>query len=261
MHLVRERLAMDTIIHNNMNQIYQAPTAMHRKYLYFNVLTHNNNQTLTVEGGGVNATVTLPNIAATNGFVHIIDRVLGVPYTTIFEKLKTDPMLNITYNLGKREMFNTQLNDLEHRYTYFVPRDHAWLKFQVRHPSAFKALFKLDFGYYTKQILERHVIRASRSYTISDLKLHANETHPFVMPTSRDPLRLRVKESDKNYYVEWNGHWIHVFRPDVECTNGIIHVIDEPFLLESDVRATGAASPLAHAVAMLLISICFTILQ
>ncbi|XP_047984150.1 fasciclin-1 isoform X4 [Leguminivora glycinivorella] len=261
LHLVRERLAMDTIIHNNMNQIYQAPTAMHRKYLYFNVITHNNNQTLTVEGGGVNATVTLPNIAATNGFVHIIDRVLGVPYTTIFEKLKTDPMLNITYNLGKREMFNTQLNDMEHRYTYFVPRDHAWLKFQVRHPSAFKALFKMDFGYYTKQILERHVIRASRSYTISDLKLHANETHPFVMPTSRDPLRLRVKESDKNYYVEWNGHWIHVFRPDVECTNGIIHVIDEPFLLESDVRATGDAAPLARAAAIILISIFITILQ
>lgn len=46
-----------------------------------------------MEGGGVNATVTQPNIAATNGFVHIIDRVLGVPYTTVFEKLKTDPML------------------------------------------------------------------------------------------------------------------------------------------------------------------------
>ncbi|XP_073943159.1 fasciclin 1 Fas1 domain-containing isoform X2 [Choristoneura fumiferana] len=257
LHLVRERLAMDTIIHNNMNQIYQAPTALARKYLYFNVLTHNNNQTLTVEGGGVNATVTLPNIAATNGFVHIIDRVLGVPYTTIFEKLKTDPMLNITYNLGNREMFNQQLNDMEHRYTYFVPRDHAWQKFQIRHPSAFKALFKIDFGYYTKQILERHVIRAGRAYTISDLKLHANETHPFVMPTSRDPLRLRVKESDKNYYVEWNGHWIHVFRPDVECTNGIIHVIDEPFLLESDVRATGAAPRLVRAPAILLVSLAF----
>lgn len=80
---------------NNLNlfQIYQAPTASPRKYLYFNVLNHGANQTLTVEGGGVNATVTLPNIAATNGFIHIIDRVLGVPYTTVFEKLKTDPML------------------------------------------------------------------------------------------------------------------------------------------------------------------------
>ncbi|KAL4707897.1 hypothetical protein ACJJTC_013688 [Scirpophaga incertulas] len=259
LHLVRERLPMDAIIQNNMNQIYQAPTALPRKYLYFNVLTHGNNQTLTVEGGGVNSTVIQPNIAATNGFVHIIDRVLGVPYTTVFEKLKTDPMLNVTYNLGRRQMFNHQLNEMEHRYTYFVPRDHAWLKFQIRHPSAFKALFKEDFGYFTKQILERHVIRAGRAYTVSDLKLLANETHPFVLPTSRDPLRLRVKESDKNYYVEWNGHWIHVFRPDVECTNGIIHVIDEPFVLESDIRATGGAEKLrvTYSIIFLFMSIVF----
>nr|XP_026496791.1 fasciclin-1 isoform X1 [Vanessa tameamea] len=261
LHLVRERLPLDAIIHNNMNQlpgaIYQAPTALPRKYLYFNVISHQNNLTLTVEGGGVNATVTQTNIAATNGFVHIIDRVLGVPYTTVFEKMKTDPMLNITYNLGKRQMFNHQLNDMEHRYTYFVPRDHAWLKFQLKHPSAYNALFKEDFGYYTKQILERHVIRTDRSYTVSDLKLLANETHPFVLPTSRDPLRLRVKESDKNYYVEWNGHWIHVFRPDVECTNGIIHVIDEPFVLESDIRATGGADKTRITYAFILLFISF----
>ncbi|CAG9795259.1 unnamed protein product [Diatraea saccharalis] len=259
LHLVRERLPMDAIIQNNMNQIYQAPTALPRKYLYFNVLTHGNNKTLTVEGGGVNATVIQPNIAATNGFVHIIDRVLGVPYTTVYEKLKTDPMLNITYNLGRRQVFNHQLKDMEHRYTYFVPRDHAWIKFQARHPSAFKALFKEDYGYFTKQILERHVIRAGRAYTVSDLKLLANETHPFVLPTSRDPLRLRVKESDKNYYVEWNGRWIHVFRPDVECTNGIIHVIDEPFVLESDIRATGAAenTRVVSSFFLLFLSFCF----
>lgn len=200
----------------------------------------------------------------------------------------------------------------------------------------------------TKQILERHVIRAGRSYTVSDLKLLANETHPFVLPTSRDPLRLRVKESDKSkpwvhlhqyllskgntgfeilgpvwqgpvigiefsvssiwfikattitqfmelklrsvmkiknmickmqtnktskpvldsfepwnrificytdYYVEWNGHWIHVFRPDVECTNGIIHVIDEPFVLESDIRATGSAARLTHSSIFFLLTI------
>jgi len=57
------------------------------------VLKIGNNITLTVEGGGVNATVVEPNIAAINGFVHIIDRVLGVPYTSVKEKLQSDPML------------------------------------------------------------------------------------------------------------------------------------------------------------------------
>lgn len=64
------------------------------KSLYFNVVDGNNgSQTVTVEGGGVNATVITANIAATNGIIHIIDRVLGVPYTTVLDKLRTDPML------------------------------------------------------------------------------------------------------------------------------------------------------------------------
>lgn len=48
---------------------------------------------MTVEGGGVNATVIQADLAATNGIIHIIDRVLGVPCTTILDKLRTDPML------------------------------------------------------------------------------------------------------------------------------------------------------------------------
>lgn len=61
--------------------------------MYFNVVTVESNRTMTVEGGGVNATVLQPDLAATNGIIHVIDRVLGVPYSTVLEKLKTDPML------------------------------------------------------------------------------------------------------------------------------------------------------------------------
>lgn len=74
-------------------KVYQAPSYSKGKYLYFNVVTVENNRTMTVEGGGVNATVLQPDLAATNGIIHVIDRVLGVPYSTVLEKLKTDPML------------------------------------------------------------------------------------------------------------------------------------------------------------------------
>lgn len=49
-----------------------------------------------------------------------------------------------------------------------------------------------------------------------------------------------------DYYIEWKNERIPVFRPDVECTNGIIHVIDRPLLLEGDVRVTGAASSIMY---------------
>lgn len=57
------------------------------------VSDRNGNQTVTVEGAGVNATIVQADIVQMNGYVHIIDRVLGVPYATVYNKIRTDPML------------------------------------------------------------------------------------------------------------------------------------------------------------------------
>lgn len=95
MHLIKERLSTEEIKRKNSNSISQIPTNNDKRFLYFNVVTNyaNNNETVTVEGGGVNATIIQPDLVATNGYVHIIDRVLGSPFTTMLQKLKTDPML------------------------------------------------------------------------------------------------------------------------------------------------------------------------
>lgn len=76
-------------------QISQVQTAADRRYLYFNIQggPGGRNQTVTVEGGGVNATILQADVAATNGYIHIIDKVLGVPFTTVLQKLKSDSTL------------------------------------------------------------------------------------------------------------------------------------------------------------------------
>lgn len=74
---------------------------MQNEYLIFNLqekdiqLTNQSftNKILTVEGGGVNATVLHPDLGARNGFIHVIDRVLGIPYATVGRKVSTDPVL------------------------------------------------------------------------------------------------------------------------------------------------------------------------
>lgn len=255
MHLVEQRLPLKTIIDNNRNQV---PTLTPRKSLYFNVVVSGNNKTLTVEGGGVNATVIQPDIAATNGIVHIIDRVLGVPFTTVGRKLATDPMLNKTYQLGKYDGFNDQLDDMRKHFTYFVPRDLAWQKMETKYPTAHKKIFMRDYGYHVKQILERHLVLADVGYTMADLKRFANES--VRLPTLRDTLNLRVKEVDKSYYIEWNNEWVHVFRPDVECTNGIIHVIDNVLLRESDIQVNGGAHDSTPLGLWTLFALCISLI-
>ncbi|XP_053973898.1 fasciclin-1 isoform X2 [Hylaeus volcanicus] len=268
LHYVKERLPLDKIKNKSVSQV---PTAADRKRLYFNVVQGpSGNQTVTVEGGGVNATVVTANIAATNGIIHIIDRVLGVPYTTVLEKLKTDPMLNTTYLLGQRQGFNNMLNDTTKRFTYFAPRDTAWYMAKISFPSTYKKLFMSEFSYHTTQILERHLVVGSEAYTMAKLKeMMHNDT--IVLPSVRDNLKLRVREYSENdkhdenairpeifgYQIEWEGNWIRVFRPDVECTNGIIHVIDSVFLKDSDVRVKGSTASgvsLAPHLIMILVA-------
>lgn len=88
---------------NLLFQLFQVVTAGGQKILYFNVAVNpNNNKTLTVEGGGVNATVIQPDIAAENGIVHIIDHVLGVPFQNVRDKLASDPMLKWVFNNNNR---------------------------------------------------------------------------------------------------------------------------------------------------------------
>ncbi|XP_074115008.1 fasciclin 1 Fas1 domain-containing isoform X1 [Cotesia typhae] len=266
LHYVREKLPLDKIKQKSLNQMpldgkgfYGVPTAASWKSLYFNVVEGSNgSQMVTVEGGGVNATVITANIAATNGIIHIIDRVLGIPYTTVLDKLRTDPMLNSTYMLGQRRNFNDRLSEPKKRYTYFVPRNSAWEKAKNIFPSAYKKIFMPEFSYHTRQILERHLIEASQAYTMAELKkLTGNES--VMLAPIRDHLKLRVREYDGNdqkydenaihlpssnnygYQIEWMGKWIRVYRPDVACTNGIIHVIDDVLLMPEDVTVSGAS--------------------
>ncbi|TGZ53448.1 Fasciclin-1 [Temnothorax longispinosus] len=252
LHYVKERLTLEKIKDKSVSQV---PTAADKKKLYFNVVQGpRENQTVTVEGGGVNATIITPNIAATNGIIHIIDRVLGVPYTTVLDKLRTDPMLNSTYLLGQRRGFNDQLNDTTKRFTYFAPLDYAWKEASNNYPSTTKKLFMPEYSYHTKQILERHLVIADQAFTMAKLREISNDT--LFLPAARDILKLRVKEYGESYTLEWEGKRIRVVRPDVECTNGIIHVISAVFLKDSDVRVTGGASlaTLAPHLIMILIA-------
>nr|NP_001138065.1 fasciclin 1, isoform E [Drosophila melanogaster]ACL83523.1 fasciclin 1, isoform E [Drosophila melanogaster] len=239
MHIIKDRLNVDKIRQKNANLIAQVPTVNNNTFLYFNVRGEGSDTVITVEGGGVNATVIQADVAQTNGYVHIIDHVLGVPYTTVLGKLESDPMMSDTYKMGKFSHFNDQLNNTQRRFTYFVPRDKGWQKTELDYPSAHKKLFMADFSYHSKSILERHLAISDKEYTMKDLVKFSQESGSVILPTFRDSLSIRVEEEAGRYVIIWNYKKINVYRPDVECTNGIIHVIDYPLLEEKDVVVAG----------------------
>lgn len=83
------------------------PTADPSKKLFFNYVENDSGRRkFYVEGGGVNATILQPDIGATNGVIHIIDRVFGSADQTIYQKLMTDPMLQ----------YDSIIADIEHKY-------------------------------------------------------------------------------------------------------------------------------------------------
>ncbi|GBO13409.1 hypothetical protein AVEN_141832-1, partial [Araneus ventricosus] len=68
-------------------------SADNRNSLYFRILGDEKNKTLTVDGVGVKAAAIQADIGAVDGMVHVIDRLLGMPYQTVYLKLASDPDL------------------------------------------------------------------------------------------------------------------------------------------------------------------------
>ncbi|KRG01975.1 fasciclin-1 isoform X8 [Drosophila mojavensis] len=264
MHIIKERLNVEKIRQKNANMIAQVPTVNNRTFLYFNIIGEGADAKITVEGGGVNATILQADVAQTNGYVHIIDHVLGVPHTTVLGKLETDPMMSDTYRMGQFSNFNDQLNNTQRRYTFFVPRDKGWQKTELDYPSAHKKLFMRDFAYHSKYILERHLVIADHVFTMKDLAQMSLTTDNVVLPTFRDSLKMKVNEEAGHlhdeyashewtgYVITWNYKKINVYRPDVECTNGIIHVIDYPLLEEKDIVVSGGSYMPESSICILL---------
>lgn len=101
------------------------------------------NTRLTVESGGVNATSTQSDFGASDGILHIVDRVLGMPFKTMREKLRTQTELKETFKIGTQggtANWNSKLADENKRYTFFAPSDQAWVQFSKENPSEFKQL-------------------------------------------------------------------------------------------------------------------------
>ncbi|XP_045466208.1 fasciclin-1-like [Harmonia axyridis] len=172
------------------------------------------------------------NIPVKNGVVHFIEKPLAIfdmqlkpfPFLPLLTKLSGDPELNMTYQLGEQTKFNEYLKIKTNKLlTYFIPRDKAWSNI----------LSNITDVESQAKLLGRHLVISDVRYTMEKL-WYRTFKKVVTMNTVSGAVDIEVlKDNDGNYSILFNNRHIKVHRPDYICTNGIIHIIDEPFL---DVR-------------------------
>jgi transforming growth factor-beta-induced protein len=192
-----------------------------------------NGQTLKVNlTGGVKfqdakgnaATVTIANVAAYNGVAHVVDTVLipTTPYDSLKDILTTAVSAGLTQLAGALTTAGliSNLSSTKGPFTVFAPVDPAFTKYPVGSLT----------GPDLVRTLTYHVI-PSRIYSSA---LAASQT---VTTLSGDKLTI-TKDANG---VRINGY-ATVTTADVDCTNGVVHLIDTVIEAPQMTLATVATS-------------------
>ncbi|AKF03466.1 Hypothetical protein DB32_000615 [Sandaracinus amylolyticus] len=176
--------------------------------------------TVTINGGnGVDggANVTTADIAASNGVIHVIDRVLVPP--TVADVARYAGLTTLAGALASQEL----VDDLEAAgpFTVFAPTN-----------AAFSALGALPSGGALTTVLLHHVV--SGSVASSAIPARASS---LAESSYGDPLTLLFDDGDG---VVINGA-AEVVIADLRATNGVVHVVDAVITPMNVVQAASAA--------------------
>lgn len=175
--------------------------------------------------------IIVPDIPVKNGVIHLISQPLGsfhkslkpFPYLPIIEKISRDPEIDTFYKMGSMTKFNDIFNRDNVNFTYFIPQDAAWNKISNL------GLEPVDSP---DDILAKHLVVSETPYSMQQLvsMTRVNNYTDLELQSEAGPLRMSVFKEEGDYYIKWNRKYIRVLRPDYECTNGIIHILNGPLI-------------------------------
>jgi uncharacterized surface protein with fasciclin (FAS1) repeats len=160
-----------------------------------------------------NATVTATDILCSNGVIHVIDRVILPSSDSILETAaKAGSFGTLAAAIKTAGLVHTLSDDGP--FTVFAPTDAAFEKLPA---GTVESLLEPENRHQLVEILKYHVV-PGRIYASDALQAQSTET---------------VQGSRVRFRLNGNGLMINdatVLQPDIEATNGVIHVIDQVIL-------------------------------
>lgn len=173
------------------------------------------NTTSGVEVNGV-SNVTTPNIEATNGVIHVVDAVIGIPTVVTFAA--ADPnfstLVTALTSLTPGTDFVSVLSDTDEAYTVFAPTN-----------AAFSALASVPNEPVLTQVLLHHVV--SGNIQSGDLTPNGNTVAPSLQGNN---LTITLPGTGGNIAKMTDGSGnsdIGIVAVNVQAGNGVIHVINK----------------------------------
>nr|CAD2149783.1 unnamed protein product [Meloidogyne enterolobii] len=238
--LVSEEITNDTIIAtvDNMRHLYFSKTEWPK-----------NNITYYVIGGGIRTAIQMEDVTATNGIIHYIDRVLGVPYQSLWEVL-----LNETRAHQSMEMLNNlqlkytldpwQVLTPEQNMTFFVPVDEAWDKVS---PSMKNRLLDGNHWQALQYVYKRHILQG-QALMYTDLR-----ERTYVMMNDEKVIIRRRGRYFELYWPRGNRVARIIEGGEIAGINGFMHLIDGVLVYEPDLRAGSAIVLIDNQLLLFLI--------
>jgi len=271
LHFVRERLSsLDLRLRGSGEGTYSVAASWATNRVWFNY--EPTSEKLTVEGRGSNATALETDIGTYNGVIHVIDTFLGIPHLTIAEKMREDPLLSHSWSLSLATRLSNLFAEVNpgKRFTFIVPTNQAWEKVKRDFSTVFLSLTDIKNIDYPTNILRRHFIVYERDFTIEQLVERSLRSTKKTVETEGGELRFSsVGTNPFSAYNEWYVSWSEncradfgqncqpvkgkIIRPNIECTNGYIHIVDTVMLDDSPPWMVGSAQSRVSSTSLLLV--------
>ncbi|KAK0426877.1 hypothetical protein QR680_009945 [Steinernema hermaphroditum] len=214
-------------------------TAVQNRLLYFiRGEWPTNNITYYVIGAGTQATIYQDDVAATNGIVHYIDRVLGVPYNSLWMEIVNNSQtrmsaqmisnLQLQYTLDTNKIF-TPMQQM----TFFVPTDRAWQNVPY---NLMKMMTDGEHWLALQFVFKRHVIQG-QALAWTDFR-----EMTFTMMNDEKVVMRRRGRYFELYWPRGDRVARIIEGGEIAGLNGYIHLIDNVLMYEPDLYATACRS-------------------